>query len=453
MADDKMAGAANKQSYRSILAILSNKPEGAKISEIASALTTPIPIRTLLRRLSELKQQKLVLTRGQRNSTRYFIINREQLPLSKKAVLQRSYIAKPIRQRTPIAYQTDFLYQYQANKSFYLSKSTRDHLKKVGTPFENKLEPDIYVKRILHRLLIDLSWNSSRLEGNTYSILETERLIEFGASAEGKNAFETQMIINHKEAIEFMLTQLSEPEIKPFTIFNIHALLANNLLSNPKARGQLRQIPVGIGKTTYHPAEIPQVIKECFQHILLTASKIHDPFECAFYLAVQLPYLQPFEDVNKRVSRLSMNIPLLKQNVSPLSFTDVAKDDYISGLLAIYELNQVELMRDIFVWAYERSAQHYKVVQETLGEPNLISMRYKQEISLLVKEVVHNNIQGPAIIKKIEAWATAHIENTNLRAQFITLTEKEIASLHNGNIAVHRIQPDDFAHWQKKKKA
>ena len=137
-------------------------------------------------------------------------------------------------------------------------------------------------------------------------------------------------------------------------------LLSNNLLANPKARGQLRQIPVGIGCTVYHPLEIPQLIEECFVRIIETAAHIIDPFEQAFFSMIHLPYLQPFEDVNKRVSRLTANIPLIRNNLAPLSFIDVPKNDYISGLLALYELNKTELIRDVFIWAYERSSAHYK---------------------------------------------------------------------------------------------
>src|SRR3990167_1678765 len=167
-----------------------------------------------------------------------------------------------------------------------------------------------------------------------------------------------------------MVEQVSSG-VDKFVIYNIHALLSHNLLTNPRACGQLRQIAVGIGSCVYSPLEIPHVIAECFQAIIDTAKKIEDPFEQAFFLMVQLPYLQPFEDVNKRVSRLAVNIPLMQHNLSPLSFIHVPKKDYISGLLAVYELNKVELLRDVFVWAYERSAEHYQLIYNTLTEPDL----------------------------------------------------------------------------------
>ena len=96
---------------------------------------------------------------------------------------------------------------------------------------------------------------------------------------------------------------------------------------------------------------VPQLIVECFDRILATASAIADPFERAFFAMVQLPCLQPFEDVNKRVSRLAANIPLIRHNLSPLSFADVPRDLYTEAILGVYELNRTELLRDVFCWA------------------------------------------------------------------------------------------------------
>jgi len=433
---------------QTILTILKQEADGMKIGDIIAALPEPMARRTLLRRLSKLKAMEAIISSGEKSNTRYIINNTTTaLTFSTNAQALKADISRPLQQRKPVAYKVDFLYRYQPNQTYYLPKKIREHLKAIGQQFNHQLEPGTYVKRVLHKLLIDFSWNSSRLEGNTYSLLETERLLEYGVAADGKQAFETQMVLNHKDAIEFMIKHVDQPGVHPHVVLNIHALLSNNLLANPKARGQLRQIPVNISQTVYHPPEIPQLIEECFQYLLHTAEQIIDPFEQAFFMMVQLPYLQPFEDVNKRVSRLIANIPLIKNNFSPLSFIDVPKNDYTRGLLAIYELNKTELMRDIFVWAYERSAQQYQVVQDTLGEPNLIYMRFKNELFELINLIVSNNIRGKAIIDCIQAWSEQHIEASQ-QAAFIALTEKEIASLHEGNIAIYQIQANVFAQWK-----
>lgn len=153
-------------------------------------------------------------------------------------------------------------------------------------------------------------------------------MLDFGLEAEGRAQLEAQMILNHKDAIEFLVASADDIGFHRYTILNLHALLANNLLPDPGAVGRLRHIIVGIERSTYLPLEIPGVIEECFDQLLATAAAIQDPYEQAFFVMVHLPYLQPFDDVNKRVSRLAANIPLIKANLAPLSFTDVPSDLY-----------------------------------------------------------------------------------------------------------------------------
>ena len=118
-----------------------------------------------------------------------------------------------------------------------------------------------YARQILNRLLIDLSWNSSRLEGNTYSLLDTTRLLEIGAEAEGKARLEALMILNHKDAIEFLVDAAEDIGFNRYTILNLHALLADNLLADPEATGRLRHIGVGIEGSVFHPLAMPPLIE------------------------------------------------------------------------------------------------------------------------------------------------------------------------------------------------
>ena len=273
----------------------------------------------------------------------------------------------------PPGYQRKFIDSYKPNVTWYLQPAIRNHLKDIGRRTGIDDAAGTYIRQILGRLLIDLSWASCRLEGNTYSLLETERLIAFGESAPGKTPFETQMVLNHKAAIEFLVNAADEMGFDRRTILNLHALLSDNLLGDPKASGRLRTIPVGIGKSVYEPLAVPILIDEIFSQILSIAAAISDPYEQAFFVTVHLPFLQPFEDVNKRVSRLAANIPLIRHNLCPLSFLDVPEDQYINGLLGIYELNRIELLRDVFVWTYERSAlgniQRFQISQTFIPQP------------------------------------------------------------------------------------
>src|SRR6202162_1910997 len=354
-----------------IEAIVRQHPDGITAQQIASKLDNKVPQRTLQYRLKHLVDNNRLEMEGERRWAKYRprpttpaepsaeTVEAAAVPLSKSAVEIQTYVRKPITARKPAGYKHEFLDAYRPNVTAYLSPEERAHLRKVGTPTSGDQPAGTYAKHILNRLLIDLSWNSSRLEGNTYSLLDTKRLIELGQEAEGRAHLEAQMILNHKDAIEFLVGAADEIGFNRYTILNLHGLLANNLLADSTAAGRLRYIAVGIERSTFHPLEVPQLIEESFDQILATAAAITDPFEQAFFVMVQLPYLQPFDDVNKRVSRLAANIPLIKGNFSPLSFEGVPRHYYTDALLGVYELNRVALLRDVFIWAYERSAARY----------------------------------------------------------------------------------------------
>ena len=131
------------------------------------------------------------------------------IPVSPEGEPIKRAVRAPIQHRWPVGYERAFLDRYRANETFYLSPEVRRRLRELGTCVDEVQPAGTYARKIHHRLLIDLSWNSSRLEGNTYSLLETERLLEHGDADDGKSARETQMILNHKAAIDFLNHPLS----------------------------------------------------------------------------------------------------------------------------------------------------------------------------------------------------------------------------------------------------
>jgi len=356
---------------------------------------------------------------------------------------------RPQSERTPVSYNREFLDQYRPNESRYLTADTIAHLARIGATPDLERPAGTYARHILDRLLVDLSWASSRLEGNTYSLLDTQRLIQLGEAAEGKDAIETQMILNHKAAIEFMMDQGDELALDRQTVLNLHAQLSDNLLPDPSAGGRLRRIAVGIHESVYHPLELPPLIEECFQQIIDTGAAIHNPFEQAFFAMVHLPYLQPFEDVNKRVSRLTANIPFIRGKLSPLSFIDVPERAYVEGLLGVYELNRVELLLDVFVWAYERSAKRYVAVRQSLGEPDKFRLRFRNELT----EVVCNIVRG-GLAPTVEAVTKAAREYVPAEQldDFVRMTINDLENLHEGNFARFRLRPSEFHSWSERER-
>lgn len=446
-----------------IIKTVAGFPAGISIDELHGALTGSVARRTLQRHLAMLVGQKRLVIEGRGRASRYRLpgivaqghgnmppmtgSGEIYVPISPAGEEIKQAIRQPIQNRRPVGYNRAFLDSYRPNHTFYLSSEIRQRLNEMGRSPGERHPAGTYARQVFNRLLIDLSWNSSRLEGNTYSLLETERLLQLGEAAEGRNAREAQMILNHKAAIELLVEQAAETGLNRYTILNLHGLLSDNLLADPQACGRLRAIQVGITGTVFLPLAVPQLIEECFEQILATGTEIADPFEQAFFVMVHLPYLQPFEDVNKRVSRLAANIPLIRRNFSPLSFVDVPDQAYLEGTLAVYELNRVELLRDVFVWAYQRSCARYAAVRQSLGDPDPFRMKYRLKIGEYVAKAVRNRLDKRAATNWIAAMAT-EIPDAD-RARFIELVETELSSLHEGNIARNRLLPNEYKTWKE----
>ena len=445
---------------------------GMSVSELLAL--TDYTRRTLQRRLENLLTNGLIRAEGegrgrrylgvqevaQKTLTPYYATTSEallvvaesdgtEIELSAEGVELKALITQPLWKREPVGYQADFLNSYVPNQTYYLPASTRKELAELGKLSDENLPAGTYLRHILNRLLIDLSWNSSRLEGNTYSLLETEKLLEHGETCDGKNTREAQMILNHKSAIEMLADQTQEIGFNRYTVCNLHALLADNLISTQQACGSIRDCAVGIGGSTYMPLEIPQVIDGHYGMILQKAAAIEDPMEASFFVMVHLPYLQAFEDVNKRTSRLAANIPMVMKNLCPLSFTEVDRNDYLCANLAVYELNRIEYLRDLFIWAYKRSCKRYSVLKHQLGEPDPFKFKYRTQMKEIVRDIVRDGLTPTETESYTEQCAVDHIP-ANEHHTFRLLLVSELNTLHEGNIMRYRLRPAEFRDWKKK---
>jgi hypothetical protein len=188
------------------------------------------------------------------------------------------------------------------------------------------------------------------------------------------------------------------------------------------------------------------VIRECFDRILQTATAIPDPFEQAFFAMVHILYLQPFADVNKRTSRLAANIPLITANVCPLSFVDVPEHAYVEGTLAVYEQRRVELLRDVFVFAYERSCAQYRVVRDSLGQPDPVRLRYRTELAETVARMVRAGA-APAAENIRREGNDLGVPSVEIDA-FAEVALKVLLGLHEGSAGRYGLTPNEFKHWR-----
>ncbi len=456
-----MASARNEQDFATLRVVLAAFPDGASLEQIAAEARLPVSERTLIRRLADMVGLKMITKSGQSRAARYTFVGGAArpilppavqtdlfVPVSKSSAKIQVYLRKPPEARKIVGYERAFLDGYRPNQASYLSKAEKAHLADIGKPSIAAQNAGTYAKNILSRLLIDLSWNSSRLEGNTYSLLDTKRLVEFGEEAEGKDRREAQMILNHKAAIEFLVQSADDIGFNRLTVPNLHALLADGLLEDPDSPGRLRTILVGIDGSPYHPPGVPQLIEECFDQMLTTAAAITDPFEQALFVMAQLPYLQPFDDVNKRVSRLAANIPLIKRNLCPLSFIDVPKETYTQAMLGVYELNDISLIKDVFIWAYERSASCYAAVRQQIGEPDPFRLRHRTALREVISEVLRTPMDRKAAFAYLATWAEDHLPEAD-RSPFRELAEAELMALHEGNFARYQVRPAEFYAWRE----
>lgn len=457
-----MPRATPTEELKLIEVIVAAHPNGLGIAAIEAQLAQrhggKLNRRTLQRRLQKLIEARHLATDGESIALVYKVsaehpgteLASEPLdtyvPLSPEGAAIRNQVRLALMHRRPVSYQREFLESYQPGTTFYLSESLRQQLHDMGRTPVLERPAGTYAREILGRLLVDLSWASSRLEGNTYTRLDTQNLIEFGQVAQGKDAIETQMILNHKAAIEMLIEDADDVGFDAFTFKNLHAVLSQELMRDPQTSGRLRRRPVEIAGTVFHPLAMPQVIEDCFLLLLQKTSAIADPFEQAFFLMVQLPYLQPFEDVNKRVSRLGANMPLIKHNLCPLSFVDVPERAYIEGTLGVYERNQIDLLRDVFVWAYERSCQRYLAITQAMVEPDPLKIKYREALIQAVQAVIKSLLQPiPEIIAKV---AAAHVTRADQPA-FTEMLTVALRQLHEGSIARYRLRRSEYLAWQQ----
>lgn len=450
--DDAMPSAAV------LLKSIQTSDGGLTISDLL-ALNPDIARRTAQRWISQLINEGRLTAIGETRARRYLAVKtgapevarvREvvfpsYIPLSADSRDILTYVDQPLEVRKPVGYQQDFLDSYQPNQTWYLSESLRRQLRNMGRTGQADSPAGTYSRAILNRLLIDLSWASSHLEGNTYSRPDTRELIEQGRVAKGKEAIETQMILNHKTAIELLVENAESVRFSRFTILNLHSALSENLLPNPADEGRIRQHAVEIGKSVYRTLSAPQPIDEILGLLLDKADQIADPFEQSFFVMVHLPYLQPFADINKRTSRLAANIPLFRANLCPLTFLDVPEQAYSRAILGLYELTRVELLRDLYVWAYERSTQEYLAIKQDLAEPDPTRLAYRDVIKRTIRDVVMRAGENPLTV--IRQGVAKHVSAAN-RDDVQALIVEELRRLQEGVLARYGLRPSEFVAWK-----
>jgi Fic family protein len=232
-------------------------------------------------------------------------------------------------------------------------------LKNLHQKFQQKIsnfDSEILKQKEFERIIIEFAWKSSSIEGNTYSLLETERLIKEHKTTDGKTAEEAKMILNHKEVFDFVLNNPDYFQtISRKRIEELHKILTKeiNITSN------IRKIPVGIVGTDYKPLDNCFQIEEMLEKTVKLVNIKTNFFEKSFLLLVLLSYIQAFEDGNKRTARMTANSILVAYNSCPLSYKTVEEIDYKKATLLFYEQNNLSFLKKIFIDQYKEAVENY----------------------------------------------------------------------------------------------
>ncbi len=213
-------------------------------------------------------------------------------------------------------------------------------------------------KKELERLIIELSWKSSKIEGNTYTLLDTEQLILKNKEAAGHDKKEARMILNHKDAFTFIHEQRNQfTTLSRFNLEQVHTMIIKGL----NVRSGLRRTPVGVLGSIYQPLDNVHQITDAVEALAIAVSRAKTPYAKALITLFGISYIQPFEDGNKRTSRLMANAILLAHGCAPLSYRSVDEKEYREAMLVFYELNVLKPLEKIFVAQYDFAARNYAV--------------------------------------------------------------------------------------------
>lgn len=442
-----------RDSKMATLRQLGLEAEPISLPELMLRLGEGFKERSVRRWLSLLVEDGAVKKIGQKRGTKYVAAGRSDEVagevsscFSSASLKAIGEVKKPLFERQPVAYADHWFDSYQSNHTYYLPEALRQQLLSSGERANGQCPAGTYAHQIFNRLIIDLSYNSSRLEGNTYSILDTERLLLHGDTATGKLDEEKAMILNHKEAIRYLVDNAPRLEVTRDVICTLHYLLSDGLIE-PSEAGKVRKYGVRIGGSTYIPFEDHRRLEQQLEKIAAKAGAIQDPYEQSIFLLAHISYLQAFADVNKRTARLCANISLIRGNLVPLAFSDVHVDDYMSAMIAIYELQDVRPLMDLYVYSYLRTCAAYDSTVKAMGFDE-VRVRYRQERRAVVRGVVLQGLIGEEIRRFVDAEAGRRVAEGD-REDFATDVLEDLELMEESRLAGLGVTTEQLKAWRK----
>lgn len=436
-ADSRREAVRSAQVMAQACARLIVKTPGMSRSDVVEALEASMSSQggslerhdnTVTRWLYKASELGLIERRGDFAAARYY-----PTPALTQAWV-RSELARPLSQRRRVGYDEKLLNQYVPNQTFYLSAAQRESLEQT-CPVGSATLATLGSHQV-STFLCDIAHWSSHLEGNSYEYADTVRLLNEGITRARANPAEAITIRNHHDAIRYVIDNVAPAQtpshergqflgLVPIHIQAIHAKLADGIEDESDC-GRLRSTRIKVHESAYIPLEIPAVIQKTFSDILRKAARIKNPWECALFLNVHLPYLQPFIDLNKRTARVACNIPLFQAGVTPMTWTEVPRHDYLEAMTAIYEFREPALLASLFFDGYLRSNERLTVMLRQRS-PSALQVQFRDEIKMAVRARVLHGVDS----------LPPHLPQDQIEA-FMEHVQRQLAAMENNPISAMR---------------
>jgi prophage maintenance system killer protein/predicted transcriptional regulator len=332
------------------------KKAGASSSkEVFDNVGISVSYATLKRILGKLISENYLSTKGQGKGTKYIIS--PTFEVIQPIDIDRYYEKEIDERKIKEGFNFSIIKEVLASHSVF-SENELQKLNELQVNFQKNISQlsESEYRKEFERLAIDLSWKSSQIEGNTYSLLETEKLLKEKVTAAGKTKEEATMLLNHKDALDFII---DNPDyLYPLSVSkieDIHSILVKELA----VERNLRKRRVGISGTNYRPLDNEFQIYEALQSSCDVINNKESVFEKALLALVLISYIQPFMDGNKRTARIASNAILMNENYCPLSFRTVDSIDYKKAMLLFYEQNNISNFKEIFISQFEFAVNTY----------------------------------------------------------------------------------------------
>ncbi|MDP2812381.1 MAG: Fic family protein [bacterium] len=345
----------NKKQARQnkIISFVKKKAE-VSVSDILSFLSIDIDRKTLQRDLKELEEKFLISKEGTGKSTVYSLSDVCKIleEVDVKEYFEIPYLKRDVKE----SFNFEIFTILKNNIFTDEEKQKLENLQRDFIINFSKYDSQTLINKEFERIMIEFSWKSSVIEGNTYSLLGTEALIKNNVVGKGKTKEETQMILNHKDAFNEAIQDRERfRKLNYSDIEYIHSVLTKKLAISKN----IRNGAVGITGTKYKPLNNSHQIKEVAQEMVSLINKKESIFEKAFLVLILISYIQIFEDGNKRTARMISNAILLSHNSIPLSYRIVDVEEYKKAVILFYEINNIAYFKQIFIDQFEDAVKNY----------------------------------------------------------------------------------------------